>query len=53
MLVPGDSVFIDCGSTASAMLRYIPQGMDITVICSTLNVLTEARRRNIDRKSVV
>ena len=49
MLVPGDSVFIDCGSTASAMLRYIPQGMDITVICSTFNVLTEARCRNIQR----
>ena len=49
MLVPGDSVFIDCGSTASAMLRYIPHGMDITVICSTLNVLTETRRKNIQR----
>ncbi len=49
MLVPGDSVFIDCGSTASAMLRYIPKGMDITVICSTLNVLTEARCRDIQR----
>ncbi len=49
LLVPGDSVFIDCGSTASAMFRYIPRDLDITIICSTFNALAEAKKKNVTR----
>lgn len=47
MIEPGDTVILDCGTTAEAMLRHIQPGMDITVICSSLNVLVEMQKKDI------
>ena len=49
LIEPGDTVFIDCGTTADAMLRYIPQNMDITVICSSLNVAIAMQKKNVSQ----
>ncbi len=49
MIEPLDSVFIDCGTTAASMAPNIPRGMDITVICSTLNVLLEMHKKDIEK----
>ncbi len=49
MIEPSDSVYIDGGTTAAFMARNIPRGMDITVICSTINVLVEMHKKNIEK----
>lgn len=49
MIAEGDSVFIDCGSTASAMMRHLPSNMRITLACSTLNVVVEAQKKKVER----
>lgn len=47
LIEPRDTVFVDCGSTAAAMARYIPFRMDITVVCSTLNILLEVQKKDV------
>ena len=46
MVQPGDSIFLDIGTTTCNILRYLPSGMPITVICCTVNTLLEALRKN-------
>lgn len=43
---PGDIVIIDIGSTTVHVARALPQSADVTVVCFTVNVLTEALKKN-------
>lgn len=43
---PGDTVIVDSGSIAEWLVRSLPERMPLTVICWSLNVLVEARRRD-------
>ena len=47
LIQPGDSIFIDCGSTAAAMPRYLPPHMNITVMCSSANTLVEILQKDV------
>ncbi|MVB10095.1 Deoxyribose operon repressor [Caprobacter fermentans] len=40
LIEPGDVVIIDSGSTADKLARYMPEDMDITVLCYNYNVLS-------------
>lgn len=41
----GDTIIVDSGPAAEWLVRSLPQGMPLTMICFSLNVLVEARRR--------
>lgn len=40
LVEPGDVIVIDSGSTADKLARYMPENMDITVLCYNYNVLS-------------
>jgi DeoR family transcriptional regulator, deoxyribose operon repressor len=40
LIEPGDVVIIDSGSTADKLARYMPEDMDITVLCYNYNILS-------------
>lgn len=40
LIEPGDVIVIDSGSTADKLARYMPENMDITVLCYNYNVLS-------------
>jgi len=42
---PGDTLIVDSGAAAEWLVRALPPGMPLTIICSSLNILIEARRR--------
>jgi DeoR family deoxyribose operon repressor len=42
---PGDTLIVDSGAAAEWLVRALPPGMPLTIICSSLNILVEARRR--------
>ena len=42
---PGDTLIVDSGAAAEWLVRALPPGMPLTIICNSLNVLVEARRR--------
>ena len=41
MIEPGDVLIIDTGSTTDKLAKYLPDGMDITVLCYTYNILSQ------------
>lgn len=41
----GDSVIIDGGSTTEWLARYLPEELEITVLCFSLNILMELRKK--------
>jgi len=41
----GDTVIVDSGSAAEWLVRALPAGMPVTIICYSLDILVEARRR--------
>jgi len=44
---PGDSLIIDCGSTTEYVARYLSEYEEYTVLCYSLNTVSElVRRRN-------
>lgn len=47
LVEPGDTIAIDIGTTAVHMIKYLPDNIDIVVICNALNVLNELRKKNI------
>ena len=49
LIESGDVVFLDMGTTAAWVARYIPQNMKITVMCCAVNILTEIRQKNVDQ----
>jgi DeoR family transcriptional regulator, deoxyribose operon repressor len=42
---PGDTIIVDCGATGEWLVRSLPERIPVTVVCWSLNVLVEARRR--------
>lgn len=42
---PGDTLIVDSGAAAEWLVRALPPGMPLTIICNSLNILVEARRR--------
>jgi DeoR family deoxyribose operon repressor len=42
---PGDTLIVDAGAAAEWLVRALPPGMPLTIICNSLNILVEARRR--------
>jgi DeoR family deoxyribose operon repressor len=45
LLVDSETVFIDCGTTLTTLVRQIPADMHLTVVCYSLNVAEILRRR--------
>ena len=41
----GDTVIVDSGPAAEWLVRALPSGMPVTIICYSLDILVEARRR--------
>lgn len=42
---PGDTIIVDSGATAEWLVRGLADRIPVTIICWSLNVLVEARRR--------
>ncbi len=49
LIEPGDIVIIDNGSTTDKVVKYIPENINITVVCYNFNVLEElVKKPNIE-----
>lgn len=47
LVEPQDSLIIDAGSTTEYLAKYLPESISYTVLCYSLNIISEtARRRN-------
>ncbi|MFD0673081.1 DeoR/GlpR family DNA-binding transcription regulator [Cohnella sp. GCM10027633] len=44
---PGESIFIDGGTTTSQVARCIPAGLNVTVVTNSLNVVAELTSKHI------
>jgi DeoR family deoxyribose operon repressor len=44
LLIDNETIFIDCGTTLTALARLIPADIQITVVCYSLNVAEILRR---------
>ncbi|MCI1965037.1 MAG: DeoR/GlpR family DNA-binding transcription regulator [Oscillospiraceae bacterium] len=49
LIEPGDVVTIDSGSTADKLARYMPEDMDITVLCYNYNVLSRLINKTLTK----
>ncbi|MCJ8013688.1 DeoR/GlpR family DNA-binding transcription regulator [Paenibacillus sp. KQZ6P-2] len=47
LIRPGESVFLDGGTTTLQVARFLPQGMDVTVVTNALNVAAELSAKQI------
>jgi DeoR family transcriptional regulator, fructose operon transcriptional repressor len=43
----GDSIFIDGGSTTLQLARFLPEGLDITIVTNAINVAAELSEKKI------
>ena len=43
---PGDTIFIDCGTTLLSLIDYVPDSYSITAVCYALNVAEKLTRRS-------
>lgn len=46
LISAGDVLIIDSGSTTGALVKYIPDDMDITVLCYNYSILTGLRKKH-------
>jgi DeoR family deoxyribose operon repressor len=44
LVEPGDTIFVDCGTTTPHVMEALPEG-DLTVVCYALNIANLASRR--------
>lgn len=44
LVQPGDTIFVDCGTTMPHLLAALPAQSDITIVCYALNVANAASR---------
>jgi DeoR family transcriptional regulator, deoxyribose operon repressor len=42
---PGDTVFFDCGTTIPFVLDFIPEELEFTAVCNSLNVLLKLQQK--------
>ncbi|NOU97041.1 DeoR family transcriptional regulator [Paenibacillus sp. LMG 31456] len=47
LIQPGDSVFIDAGTTTLQVARYLPPGMNIKVVTNAVNIAAELMGKQI------
>lgn len=47
LIQPGESIFIDAGTTTLQIARYLPKGMPITVITNTITIALELMGKQI------
>ncbi|WP_136443918.1 DeoR family transcriptional regulator [Pacificoceanicola onchidii] len=45
LVKPGQTLFVDCGTTLPHLIGLLPEGMDLTVICYALNTADAVARR--------
>ncbi|RQS65463.1 DeoR/GlpR transcriptional regulator [Burkholderia sp. Bp8963] len=45
LIVEGETIFIDCGTTLTTLARLIPADLRVTVVCYSLNVAEILRRK--------
>jgi DeoR family deoxyribose operon repressor len=45
LIIPGDVLIIDSGSTTSKLAKYIPEDVDITVLCYNFEILVELKKK--------
>ena len=45
LVAPGDTVFIDCGTTLVHLVELMPERADVTVVCCAMNVAERLARR--------
>jgi DeoR family deoxyribose operon repressor len=48
MIVPGDTIIIDIGTTAEFLAKHIPPEYPITVLCFTMNTLLEVNKKKVE-----
>ena len=46
---PGDTIFVDCGTTMPHFMAALPTDLDITIVCYALNVAVSASRMRAAR----
>lgn len=44
LVEPGDTIFIDCGTTMPHLMAALPIDLDVTIVCYALNVANAASR---------
>ena len=44
LVEPGDTIFVDCGTTMPHLMAALPIDLDVTIICYALNVANAASR---------
>ncbi|MDY4609701.1 MAG: DeoR/GlpR family DNA-binding transcription regulator [Sphaerochaetaceae bacterium] len=49
LIKEGDVLFIDSGTTTEALVRHLQSELDISVICFSLNILEELKRKKISK----
>lgn len=42
LIEPGDTIFVDCGTTMPHLLASLPPGLEVTVVCYALNIANAA-----------
>ncbi len=42
---PGDTVFFDCGTTIPFVIDFIPEELEFTAVCNSLNVLLKLQQK--------
>jgi DeoR family transcriptional regulator, deoxyribose operon repressor len=45
LIEPDDTLIIDVGSTTEYLAKYLPEGINYTVLCYALNIVSESVRR--------
>ena len=49
MVEDGDIIFIDSGSTTENMVKHLKPGLNISVVCFSLNILEEVQKRKVQK----
>ncbi len=45
LVTPGETIFIDCGTTLPHLVTALPRGVEVTIVCYALNIATLACAR--------
>lgn len=48
LVVPGDVIFVDTGTTAVQLIKYLSAGLPITLACFTMNALLAVQKKNVE-----
>ncbi len=45
----GDFIFVDAGTTASHLVKYLPEDLNITIVTNAVNIMTELINPNVEK----